>query len=160
MPGFASVGGASVGSKLKSLIPPLTADSQKGYTVSYTPKGDNPAWYAFSGDLPTSGTPDKYVMSGTNKKLTFYVEFPRAVTVDLIAVVYASIGNSGTAYSFQSLSYQNDTETWTSIPLVSTNPDMVIPKKRPTEPHKSYRIVLDYLGGYGIAVSQILFFGK
>ena len=160
MPGFASVGGAVIGGKLKSLIPPLTADSQKGYTVSYTPKGENPAWYAVSGELPTSNTPEKYILSGTNKTLTFYIEFPRAVTVDLVAVLYASIGNSGTAYSCKSFSYQNDEGSWTSISQNNTNPVLILPKKRPTEPHKSYRIVLDYLGGYGIAVSQIIFFGK
>lgn len=151
---------AGISSKMQSLIPPLTADSQKGYTVSYKPKGENPAWYAVSGELPTSNTPEKYILSGTNETLTFYIEFPRAVTVDLVAVLYASIGNSGTAYSCKSFSYQNDNGSWISISQNDTDPVLILPKKRPTEPHKSYRIVLDYLGGYGIAVSQIIFFGK
>ena len=149
---------AGISSKMQSLIPPLTADSQKGYTVSYTPKGDNPAWYAVSGEISTTDPPEKYITSSTNKALTYYVTFPKPTEVEFVVVFYCNVGNATGAYQCKSFSGQEEGGNWSTIPLVSKSSSPIIPKSPPK--YKSYRIVLDYLGGYGVGVSQIMFFGK
>lgn len=159
------VAGAEPG--VKSLVPVLSSNSEKGYTVSLqnaTSPDLYPAYHAFDGNFPNGNntmSDDITYVLGNTSGLQVFVELPVAKKLISVLPIFSNIGSSYSWSPEVSVYASSDGSEYNKIFGSTLNGCLAAQKEESALPYKFYRI--DFLVGGGQAgtcLTQLFLFGK